>query len=336
MRTVRQMIELSFEELLDRLEIPADTLILFHRNPDADAVGSAFALKEILESLGSRAWCVCGDEIPQRLRFLTFDQQSSVLPVAIPEDFAPTRVISVDTASPAQMGTLWETCGDKVDLMIDHHATGEAYADFYIASQAAATGEIMFDVVKHFATEGLMTITDSICTCLYAAISADTGGFQYSNVTPETHQRAAELVASGIDCADINHRLFSSNSLKQLRAQAAGISNLNVFADGKIAVVTFPYALKAALGLDDEHLDNLVEIARSLAGVRVAIAIKQPGTDGIFRVSMRSQGSYDVAALCATFGGGGHQKAAGCTLTAADVNEAMQKIISAIDFIDLD
>ena len=333
---MQTMTELTFEELLERLEFPADTLIIFHRNPDADAVGSAFALKELLESLGSHAFCVCCDELPRRLRFLTFDQQSSVLPNAIPEDFVPSRVICVDTAAPEQMGDLWELWGDKVELMIDHHETGEIYADSYIRPQAAATGEIMFDIVKHFATEGLITITDSLCTRLYAAISADTGGFRYANVTPETHLRAAELVASGIDCAEINRQLFSTNSLEQLRAQAAGISNLNLFADGKIAVVTFPYALKAALGLDDSHLGDLVEIARSLAGVRVAISIKQPGTDGVFRVSMRSQGSYDVAALCASFGGGGHRKAAGCTLTATDVNEAMRKIVSAIDFIDLD
>ena len=335
-RLMPEMIELTFEALLERLETPADTLILFHRNPDADAIGSAFALREVLTDLGSRTWCVCCDEVPQRLRFLIFGEQESVLPQAIPEDFEPTRVISVDTASPAQMGSLADVWGERVDLMIDHHAMGERYADSYVRPDAAATGEIMFDVVKQLATAGRLTITDTLCVRLYAAISADTGGFRYSNVTSETHLRAAELMASGIDCADINHRLFNSNTQEQLRAQAAGISGLNVFADGKIAVVTFPYALKAALGLSDEHLDNLVEIARSLVGVRVAMAIRQPAPEGVFRVSIRSQGSYDVSALCARFGGGGHQKAAGCTLTATDVNEAMQKIVSAIDFIDLD
>ena len=330
------MTELTFEELLERLETPADTLILFHRNPDADAIGSAFALKEILTGLGSRAHCVCCDEIPQRLRFLMFGEQESVLPQAIPEDFAEPRVITVDTASLSQMGALAETWGDRVDLMIDHHATGERYAEAYVRADAAATGEIMFDAVKQLATAGRLEITHSLCVRLYAAISADTGGFRYSNVTSETHLRAAELVASGIDCADINHRLFSSNTPEQLRAQAAGISGLHMFADGKIAVVTFPYALKAALGLSDEHLENLVEIARSLEGVRVAMAVRQPGTEGVFRVSMRSQGSYDVSALCARFGGGGHQKAAGCTVMASDVKEAMQKLVSSIDFIDLD
>ncbi len=323
---------LTFEALCERLEAPQSTLILFHRNPDADAVGSAFALKSVLQNLGSPAWCVCANEVPARLAFLTDGEQESVLPEAIPEEFEIERIISVDTASPSQLGALWELYGESIDMMIDHHASGEPYADAYIRPDAAATGEILFDIVKQMATEEKIQITDTLCTDLYAAISADTGGFRYSNVTPDTHARAAELVASGIDCAEINHKLFEEKTLEQLRAHAAGISNLHTFADGKIAIVTFPYALKAALGLSDEHLETLVEAARSLAGVEVAVSIRQPGTDGTFRVSTRSNGAYDVSALCALFGGGGHKKAAGCTVTAADMDEAMNKIVHAIDF----
>jgi phosphoesterase RecJ-like protein len=144
--------------------------------------------------------------------------------------------------------------------------------------------------------------------------------------------RAAELVASGIDCAEVNQKLFESKSLEQLRAQAAGISNLHLFENGQIAVITFPYALKAALDLSDEHLETLVDVARSLTGVKVAIAIRQPGTGGTFRVSTRSNCNYDVAALCAKFDGGGHKKAAGCTILAADADEAMNKIVREIVF----
>lgn len=327
---------LTIEEICELLATPADTLVLFHRNPDADAVGSAFALKKILSDLGSRAYCVCSDEIPTRLRFLADQEQDSVLSTSIPQDMTVTRIISVDTASPAQLGELWTLYGDRVDLMIDHHEQGEAYADHYIQYDAAATGEIMFDLVKRLATEGSVRVTDRLCTRLYAAISADTGGFRFSNVTPKTHQRAAELVASGIDCAAINHRLFDCNSMERLRATAAGISNLHLFADGKLAVVTFPYALKVALGLSDADLDGLVDVARSLMGVRVAVSIRQPGAEGVFRVSTRSSCAYDVAALCARFDGGGHKKAAGCTVIAADMEEAMTKIVSAVNFLDLE
>ena len=323
---------LTQEELCQALEIAQGTLILFHRNPDADAVGSAYALKYVLESLGSRAWCVCSNEVPARLAFLTDGKQESVLPEAIPADFEVERIISVDTASPAQLGSLYELYEGQIDLMIDHHGAGEQYANAYIRPEAAATAEIMFDIVKELADAQRLVITDLLCIQLYAAISSDTGCFRFSNVTPETHMRAAELVASGIDCAEVNQKLFESKSLEQLRAQAAGISNLHLFADGQIAVITFPYALKAALDLSDEHLETLVDVARSLSGVKVAIAIRQPGTGGTFRVSTRSNCNYDVSALCAKFDGGGHKKAAGCTILAADADEAMNKIVREIVF----
>lgn len=330
-----ELLALSFEDVIQRLEAPADTLILFHRGPDADAVGSAFALKKLLSDLGSRAWCLCSDEIPTRLQFLTDGKQSSVLADSIPEDFNVSRVISVDSASPSQLGALWELYRGRIDMMIDHHGKGEPYAHHYIRPDAAATGEIMFDLVKQLATDGRVKITDTLCTDLYAAISSDTGGFRFSNVTHDTHLRAAELTASGIDCAKINQLLFDTKTLEQLRAQAAGISKLQTYADGRIAVITFPYALKAALGLRDEHLESLVDVARSLVGVQIAIAIRQPGTEGVFRASVRSSCDYDVSALCSIFGGGGHQKAAGCTITAPDMDAAVDRLMAAIDFLEL-
>ena len=314
------------------LEEPANTLVLFHRAPDGDAVGSAFALRHLLTGLGSRVWCVCGEELPERLTFLAGGLQESVLPSSIPQDFEIQRIISVDSASPAQLGELWELYGDRVDLMIDHHGMGEVYADNYIRPDCAATGEIIFDLIKEAANEEKCEITDDVCVDLYAAISSDTGCFRYSNVTPETHLRASELVASGIDCALVNQKMFEQKTLEQLRAQAAGISNLHLFADGKIAVVLFPYALKAALGLEEEHLGTLVDVARSLRGVEVALSIRQPSIEGKFRVSVRCAGDFDAAALCAQFDGGGHKKAAGCTVIAESVEEAMNKILSAMNF----
>lgn len=323
----------NLDELIAQLEIPADTLIVFHRNPDADAVGSAFSLCRVLEQLGSQARCICQDEVPQNLQFLMHGMQKSVLAESVLADFEPARIICVDTASLSQMGTLADLFGERVDLVIDHHEGDALYgAQNYIRSNAAAAGEIVFDVIKHLASEERITIDEEMCVCLYAAISADTGCFRYSNVTPKTHIRAAELVSSGIDCAEINRRLFENKSLERLRAQSAAISNMELFANGKVAVVTFPYALKAALGLGDEDLGALVDIPRSLSGVEVALCIRQPLPEGKFRVSARSNGEYDVAALCRKFEGGGHSKAAGCTLIANDIGEAVHCIVSAIHF----
>lgn len=331
---MNQFQALHFEEVLDRIASPAPTLILLHRNPDADAVGSAFALKRVLEALGSPAYCVCADELPRRLRFLVNGEQESLLPASIPAR-AYERIVAVDVASPAQLGSLWELYGGDISLMIDHHESGEAFADYFVRPSAAATAEILFDLFKELAAEGHLQLDQTLCTLLYAAISADTGCFRFSNVTPETHERAAELIACGIDAAAVNHLLFQTKSMEVLRAEGAGISNLRLFADGRIAVVTFPYALKVALGLGDEHLDTLVDIARSVEGAKIAIAIRQPTTEGIYRVSVRSSCDYDVSVLCAAFDGGGHKKAAGCTLSAADMDAAIDKLLAVIDFLEL-
>ena len=323
----------NLDELIEVLETPLDTLIIFHRNPDADAVGSAFALQRVLEQLGSSSRCICCNEVPENLQFLMNGVQESVLSEGVLSDFEPARIITVDTASLSQMGELADLYGERVDLMIDHHESDAPYgAQFYIREGAAATGEIIFDLIKKLATEERITIDEEMCVDLYAAISGDTGCFRYSNVTPKTHLRAAELVASGINCADINRRLFENKSLERLRAQSAAISNMELFANGKIAVVTFPYALKVALGLDDDDLGALVDIPRSLSGVEVALCIRQPLPEGKFRISARSNGEYDVSALCRKFDGGGHAKAAGCTLVATDIGEAMHRIVSAIHF----
>ncbi|MBQ9773558.1 MAG: DHH family phosphoesterase [Clostridia bacterium] len=323
--------QIAFESIVTYLEEPADTLVLFHRAPDADAVGSAFALRQVLEGLGSRAFCVCSGEVPARLRFLMHGMQESVLPEAIPADFEVRRIVSVDCASPSQLDRLYELYEGQIDLMIDHHASGTMYADYcYIRPNAAATGEIVFDLVKQLAGEGRVRITDELCIDLYAAISGDTGCFRFSNTTTKTHMRAAELLASGIDGAEINHLLFDCKSEAQLRAEAAGISNLHLFMDGRVAVITFPYALKAALALEDEHLETLVDVARSLSGVEVAICIRQPAAEGRFRVSARSSSQYDVAELCRKFDGGGHAKAAGCTVLAQDIGDAMSTLVGAI------
>ena len=309
---------LSAREAADRLIPVADTLVICHVHPDADALGSAFSLREILRVLGSRAYCVCQDEIPERLHFLVGDLQDSILRERLPADFAPTRIVSVDTASPQQMGTLYDVYGGKVDLMIDHHGKGEMYADGWILPLAAATGEMICEIVNQLAEQGYEMPMARIAHLLYAAISSDTGCFRYNNVTPNTHRCAAELLkmADGgvFDPADINHRLFEVKSAKLLLAEKLGFDRLHLFADGRIGILDFPWHIKEKYELLDEHLETLVDIPRGLEGVQVAVAIRQPGPEGVYRASMRSSCEVDVSEVCAAFGGGGHVRAAGCTI----------------------
>ena len=316
---------LTVGEVVERLRAPAPTLVCFHTRPDGDAVGSAFALALWLRAMGSDAYCVCADEVPQYLSFLTEDLQKSVLLNTVPAGFENARIVTVDTASPAQMGALFEKLGDRVSLMIDHHGTGTPYADYLVVPQAAACGEVVFDLV---AASGA-NVPPKTAELLYAAIASDTGCFRHSNVNEATHLHAAALVKQGIDIAALNQQLFETKLYGNLKAEKAGFDRLHFYADGEVAIVTFPYALQQELGLVEEHLGTLIDVARCVAGVQVAAAIR--GTaDGKFRTSFRSNVNFDVSAVAARFGGGGHVRAAGATLTANSIEAAEIMVRDAI------
>ena len=322
-------LKLTLTETAARLPAGLPTLILFHRHPDGDAIGAGFGLQLILEAMGCTVYCVCEDEIPERLRFLTEGLQDSILKENLPADFVPTQIISVDTASPAQAGVLFPDYEGRFDLMIDHHAKGEMYADGYIDGSASSAGELIYRLSRELVRMGRLTaIPEGVDRLLYAAVSSDTGCFRYSNASPETHRAAAALLEAGFDSADLNHRLFGVKSYKLLQAEKVGFDRLKLYADGRLGIVDMPYAVMEQYGFTDEHLGTLVDVARGLQGVQVAVAIRQPKAEGVYRVSMRSSCDADVAAVCAQFGGGGHIKAAGCTVTCDGGMEEVVELIS--------
>lgn len=320
----------TFERLCKELSEPENTLIICHTRPDGDAIGSAFALKSILQLAGSEAYCICADEVPKRLKFLTASIQSSSLLDSLPNDFLPERIVTVDTASVDQMGKLGPSLSDMVNIMIDHHKSGEPYADYYIDSSASATGEIIFKLATALLTDKGKQIPLDVCRCLYAAISSDTGCFKYSNVTPYTHMVAASLVKSGIDTAEINRLLFDAKSPARLTAEKVGLENLKTCLNGRIAVIALNYEEIIESGVDLEELDAFTDVARCVDGVEVSFVVKQQEKRGQFRVSMRSGCKVDVSEICALFGGGGHAKAAGCGINAPDKLTVVERILRAV------
>jgi len=169
-----------------------------------------------------------------------------------------------------------------------------------------------------------------VLNCVYAEVSSDTGGFRFSNTTPATHKLAAELIEQGVDCAEINRLLFDSKSFEQLKAEGEAIKNLCLHDGGRIASTLFSYSAKRELEVGDDDLGTLIDIPRSVFGVEIAFVVKQENADGKYRVSMRSAGDFDVSRVCAKFGGGGHKRAAGCTVEAENIEAAEQKILDML------
>jgi len=319
---------LSAAEAAQRIAAASHPLFIMHCRPDGDTVGSAVALMHIARALGKKVYGLCADKIPERLHFLTDDFTIyQTLPHA---DFTP---IAVDVASPAQLGAsadMLREAGISPVLMIDHHAVGEPFADHYILPTAAAAGECVYHIAEALIAQGkLRALPSKAAYALYTALSSDTGCFRYSNVTPATLRTAAVLLEDdAVDAADINHRLFETKSDRQLRAEAFAIEHTCASSDGKIAWVTVTQNDRRALGVEEEHLETVIDMVRSRAGVEIAVAIRET-PNGTFRASMRSNG-FDVASVATAFGGGGHVRAAGCSIDARTVDEALKMILDEI------
>jgi len=321
----------SFEKLCDKLSQKADTLILFHIRPDGDAVGSAFSLCNILRELGNKVFCVCDDEVPDRLKFIVNNEQKSTLVSALDKDFIPERIISVDCAAKNQLGELAHIYKDEINIMIDHHRTGSPFADNYIDPDAAATGEIIFEVAQElYSRKVLSQITKRICETSYAAISSDTGCFKYSNTTVKTHLIAAEIIKSQIDSAKINFLLFDAKTKEQLEVSRFAIEHLKLYDGGKISIISASYDDISKNNFTKDNLDILIDVARSIHSVHAAVSIRQLETKKQFKVSMRANEDIDVSIVCSVFGGGGHVRAAGCTVTAESESEAIEILLNEL------
>lgn len=323
------MTKTDFGALLATLSQYKNVLIVGHSHPDGDCVGSAVALAELIEVLGNTASVIFPEPAPLRLEFLL---QGRTQLCELPENLADYTVIAVDVASPAQFGYKKDALMGKIALRIDHHGVGTPYAPAeFVEASAAATGEILFDLFDYAIQNGILpACPEKAAFALFGAISSDTGCFKYANVTPGTHVRAAKLIEAGVPAAEINRLLFDTKDFNMLRAEGIAHQKLQLFADGTIAVIAVEQSdYGDTLGVKD--FETAIDIARSVRGVRLAAAIKAAPVPDTYRVSLRSADDTDVAAIAATFGGGGHRRAAGCTLHTATAKEATDLIVAAFE-----
>lgn len=298
---------LSIDAVCDILLSATRPIVLSHTHPDGDTIGSAAALCLIFSRLHKKAAWQCADPLPRRLAFLF-----SGIETATVEENRGGTVISVDVASPALLGSLQDTyLPGGIRLMIDHHELGTPFAPSFICPQAAAAGEVIYHIAERLCARGALSKIDAaLATVLYAAVSSDTGCFKFSNVTAETHRVAAALHAAGIQADKINHLLYDSRTPEQLSAEKIAMSRLSVHAGGRVAAVCLTLADRA--GLSEDDFETAIDIPRSMAGVEIALVVRElPG--GVSRVSLRSI-DVNVSTVAQAFGGGGHARAAGCTV----------------------
>ena len=309
----------------DFLREEDDFLVVSHLSPDGDAIGSTAAVGLLLKSLGKTYALMNADRPPEKYAPLLAGQELTVC-----GEQPPARrfraAVAVDCADFERIGAARRCLAEDARILnIDHHPTNEGYGTVQLLKfDAAATVQIVFDLAE---TLGVPW-TKPLAECIYGGLLTDTGGFRYANTTPEVMAIAERMLRYGADGNALAEQLLEKMSFSQVMLLKEALATLSFTEDRKIAWMSVTRDLLASVGAAEEDTDGLVNIPRNIEGVEVGLLFKEK-EPGEVKVSLRSAGRVDVAALAKSLGGGGHVRAAGCTVRGT-VAEAERLVVDAV------
>ena len=293
-------------------------VILTHAHPDADTLGSGYALSKALRSKGKRVHVECSDKITSACAFMTEGEET--------ESFEENFVVAVDVADERLLGEeLEKKYSGKINLCIDHHGSNKFYSEYTcLDSGAAATTEIIYALFGKLKAE----IDKLSANCLYAGLATDTGCFLYSTTTSNTHRIAAELIDKGADFGSLNRVFFETKSKEYLELEKAAMNSMEFFFGGLCAVTVITLADFERCGASLEDYERIPSLSRQIEGVIAGIAMREQSGGG-FKCSLRTYEPIDASSICKRLDGGGHARAAGCTVKAS-LDEAKKQILESV------
>lgn len=308
---------MTYLEAAEFLKSHDNYLLLTHKRPDGDTIGSAVGLCELLRAMGKTAWLLPSLDATKVFQDYLQGRQA-------PPDFAPGTVVSVDVASLGLLPANAAPYQGRIDLAIDHHPSNEFFAqETCLEADKAACGEIIWKIADHL---GIMN--SAIATPLYVAVATDTGCFVYGNTTPHTHRVAAALMDTGIDVFPLNKRHFRTKSWARLQVERLLTERMHRYEDGKIAVAPVSLSLMDEAGATEEDMEDIAAFLGQIEGVETSVTIRELAEGGC-KLSVRTSGGLNATKVCARLGGGGHAAAAGCTVSGT-LAEAEAAILDAI------
>jgi len=274
-----------------------------HARPDGDAVGSMLACGMMLAQLGKYADLYTADPVPQIYRWLP-GTETIHHSQQVEGEYDAVILLECDGIQRSRLAGL----EGRLLVNIDHHATGRAFADVnWIENDACAVAEMIYKLARAAGAD----VSPGMAACLYSALLTDTGSFCYEGTDVHAFELARTLVACGADPARIAREVYFSNPLSKMLVLGAALSNLH--REGRLAWLWVTHADMARTGAAEEDCEGIVNYAIGIAGVEGAVLLREL-PDGRARLSLRSKGNLDVARIAASFGGGGHRHAGGCTL----------------------
>jgi bifunctional oligoribonuclease and PAP phosphatase NrnA len=313
----------GFAEIAEALRRYDSFAVLSHVRPDGDALGSQIALGLALRQLGKKVKVWNEEGLLEKFSFFP-GGEIVTLPPNDPEDF--DVVIALDTATRPRLGTPLQAIGKcKLWINIDHHPSNPRYGDLvHIDPTAPATGQILFELLQ----SQDLPLDEMIAENLFAAISTDTGSFQYPNTTARTFEIAADILRCGINVGRLSQQLYENYPRRRIELLRVLLDRMRFDAEGKVASFSLPLATANELGVIPEDNEGLIDHLRAIQGVIIAIFFEELA-DGKIRVSMRSKDERaDVCEICLSFKGGGHKLAAGARVPGT-LEEVAEKVIAA-------
>ncbi len=298
--------------------------ICSHVNPDGDTIGSALAMRLVLQHLGKRVRCFCQDKIPDNLYFLP-----GVDEIRRPEESTEhfDLLLSVDASDPLRLGTcqsLMARCTHTAQ--IDHHGTNPLFMEVNsVDGQASATCTMIREQMRVLK----VPLTTDIATCLYAGISTDTGNFSFSCTDAEAFHVMADLMEARLPLVHLSQILFRERSRAQLLLLGRAIASLTFYGSGDLAVMTLTRKDFADCAAMSEHADTIVNYGLETIGTKMAL-LGRENDDGTIKFSLRAIPPLCVDGIANRLGGGGHAQAAGISMEGT-LRDCTRRVIAEME-----
>lgn len=315
-------IKTYMSQAIDIIKNSKKIYIASHIQPDGDNIGSTLALGMALKKMDKDVSLIKVDHIPKDYLFLPNIELIKEYDITENVD----TFIALDSSDMDRLGVGKHFALKANNIInIDHHISNTNFGHINIVSPtSAATGELVYKLINEIGID----MDKDIATCLYTAISTDTGSFMYSNTTYITHLIASKLLQKGIDIERININLYQSRSLERTKLFINCLNSLELFMDNKIGMVAVTQQMLKENNASMEDTEGVVSFIRDIDSVEVAVLLKEMKYDEI-KISLRSKKTVDVSKICTKFNGGGHKKAAGCTIY-NDISKAKKLILDEI------